>query len=195
MKATFSSLKRLQGYLLSQESNESRALRNQNHTTLDPPDAAVIFRNTSIGPANSDLPLIERITSTVKKGTFVVVSGPVGSGKSLLLKAIAGAARVIHGSLEIIGDAKSVSYCGQTPWLPNKSIQDIIVGNYEYDRDWYITVITACQLKGEIDRLPGHHSFRIGLGGRNLSSGQRQRLVCISKTPFYLLYLTIIANF
>ena len=195
MKATFSSLKRLQGYFLSLESNESRALRDQNHSTSEPSDAAVVFCNASIGPEDSDVPLIERVTSTVKKGTFVVVSGPVGSGKSLFLKAIAGAARVLHGSLEIVGDAKSVSYCGQTPWLPNQSIKDTIVGNHEYDHDWYITVITACQLKREIDRLPGHHNLRIGLGGRNLSSGQRQRLVCIPKTPLDVLYLTAIANF
>ena len=72
-----------------------------------------------------------------------------------------------------------MSYCSQSPWLLNTSIQQSITGLTEQsavDEQWYRSVITACALDEDISYFPNGDQSVIGSRGFTLSGGQKQRL-------------------
>lgn len=113
-------------------------------------------------------------------GTLVLVIGPVGSGKSTILKGLAGETPVIEGDYFI--KYPDIAFCDQTPWLVNASIKENIVGGpiSEVDREWYRTVINACSLDADFAKMPEGDQTLVGSQGAKLSGGQRQRIVSMN---------------
>ncbi|KAI0433473.1 putative ATP-binding cassette transporter [Xylaria sp. FL1042] len=119
-----------------------------------------------------DKVLVKNVNLSVSKGEHIVITGPVGSGKSLLLQAIIGEAKFISGNIKV-GDG-FIAYCGQTPWLENSTIRDNAVRGALDDEVWRERVIEACALRELFEaKIPGE---TIGSNGAKISGGERQRL-------------------
>lgn len=119
--------------------------------------------------------VLSNISLKLLRGSLTVVVGPVGSGKSMLLKAILGELHCTKGSMQMQASLK-VSYCDAHSWLRHRTLRDNILGPLEYDDEWYKTVIQACALEDDIRSLPQGHQTLIGSNGTSISGGQRQRI-------------------
>ncbi|RGP79933.1 canalicular multispecific organic anion transporter 2 [Fusarium longipes] len=110
-----------------------------------------------------------------KDGSLTMLVGPVGSGKSSLLKAILGETTSSNGSVSL--NASEVAFCDQTPWVMNATIRaNIIAESKGYDSAWFDTVINACDLTIDLGRLPEGDLTQVGEKGVKLSGGQKQRI-------------------
>jgi ABC-type multidrug transport system fused ATPase/permease subunit len=137
--------------------------------------ADVVVLHQADFSSNRTTSILSNISLKLTQGSLTMVVGPVGSGKSVLLKAILGELHCTNGYVQVQPSLK-VSYCDADSWIRHKTIQEIITGPLEYDEEWYQTVIHACALEDDINRLPNRHSTLIGSNGTSISGGQRQRI-------------------
>ena len=119
---------------------------------------------------------------TIHRGQLVLVVGPVGSGKSSLLRAMAG---IVHhtGTLrwngqpvtepEVFLRPNQVGYVGQLPRVLSGTIADNILLGQELDVD---SALATAQMKHDLASTGGGHALLIGHKGTRLSGGQLQRL-------------------
>lgn len=134
------------------------------------------YRWTSDGPD-----VLKNIKVDIPRGAVTAIVGPVGSGKTTLLESMLGETLTISDSSSHRRIApESMAYCSQKPWLADRTIRDVVVGEAAYDDWWYHTVKTACDLDVDIAHQPENDMTRIGNG---LSGGQKQRIV--SSHPLY----------
>lgn len=113
---------------------------------------------------------------TMHRRAVHMITGPVGCGKSTILKAILGENPLRSGN--ITTSTTRIGYCAQNPWIPNLSIRDVIVGpSADYDEMWYLAVIYVCDLSKDLQALPNGDSIKAGSRGLMLSGGQKQRIV------------------
>eukprot|EP00467_Chlorarachnion_reptans_P026390 CAMPEP_0114503760 /NCGR_PEP_ID=MMETSP0109-20121206/9826_1 /TAXON_ID=29199 /ORGANISM="Chlorarachnion reptans, Strain CCCM449" /LENGTH=1134 /DNA_ID=CAMNT_0001681823 /DNA_START=152 /DNA_END=3556 /DNA_ORIENTATION=- len=142
---------------------------------------------------------LKQLNFSVKQGEFVVVVGPVGSGKTSVLHAILGNMTQLSGKrfLASIGGQGvrkvPATIVGQTPWLEDKTVRENVTrfGKPDLERKgggWvgpirsgvderrYLLSLQVCDLVEEVKRLPKGDMTLVGEGGRRLSGGQRQRL-------------------
>jgi len=142
---------------------------------------------------------LRNITTHISTGSLVAVVGSVGSGKSSLLSAILGEMESIGGSKVYVprsGDEVDMdgfaSYCTQSPWVVNDTLQGNILFGRAYDEERYQNVLRVCALLEDIAVLPAGDQTEIGERGINLSGGQKARVslaraIYSSKTRLLLL--------
>jgi ABC-type multidrug transport system fused ATPase/permease subunit len=118
----------------------------------------------------------------VERGDLVLVVGPVGSGKSSLLRALAG---IVHhtGALrwnsdqvtepELFLRPNQVGYVGQLPRVFSGSVADNIALGHDVEAT---AAITTAQLDHDLASAGSGLSLIIGHKGTRLSGGQLQRL-------------------
>lgn len=144
---------------------------------LDGP--AISISDATIRPASNADPVLLNISTNIKKGSLVVCSGAVGTGKTTLAKAILGDLPPDTGTIKTAFDM--IAYCSQTAWLPNGTIRDIILGplgiHSETDQAWYKRVVHACDLDKDLHQFPDGDQTVIGSRGIMLSGGQKHRVV------------------
>ncbi|OJK01305.1 hypothetical protein ASPACDRAFT_362, partial [Aspergillus aculeatus ATCC 16872] len=122
-------------------------------------------------------PILQDLSFVLNRGTLVMVNGPVGGGKSMLLRAMLGEIPKVSGKLTVA--ARSVAYCAQSPWIVSGTIQENIRGPGSGVRSlqaWYATVLDACDLHKDLASLPEGDLTVVGGQGIGLSGGQQQRL-------------------
>ncbi|KAF4466489.1 multidrug resistance-associated [Fusarium albosuccineum] len=108
-------------------------------------------------------------------GSLTMVIGPVGSGKSSLLKAILGETTSSNGRVSL--SSPEVAFCEQSPWVMNATIRDnIIAESRGFDSAWFDIVVNACDLSIDLNRFPEGNLTMVGDKGVKLSGGQKQRL-------------------
>ncbi|XP_070510894.1 ATP-binding cassette sub-family C member 5-like isoform X3 [Cardiocondyla obscurior] len=107
------------------------------------------------------------------KGKLVGICGHVGSGKSSLLLAALGQLRITKGNILREG---TCAYVSQQAWIINGTFKENILFGEEFDAKRYYHTITICNLKEDLDMLPGGDDTEIGERGVNLSGGQKQRV-------------------
>ena len=123
-------------------------------------------------------PLLQNIDLSLKRSSLTIIIGPVGSGKTVLLKGLLGELPISRGSGYV--DTKEIAYCAQTPWLVNATIQRNIRGEsvpVEEDIVWYQRVLHACGLDSDLKQLTEGDQLVVGSSGFSLSGGQKQRVV------------------
>ncbi|QRD89997.1 P-loop containing nucleoside triphosphate hydrolase protein [Aspergillus flavus] len=137
--------------------------------------AVLELNNVTIGTGLDHSKHIGRLTLRLSTPSLTMIVGPVGCGKSILLKTILGEIEPVEGEISI--SDLEVAYCGQLPWIVNKYIREnIIAGSRCYDGEWYRSIIHACCLDDDLREMPVGDNTLIGRQGTKLSKGQRQRI-------------------
>lgn len=142
------------------------------------PPLAIIVEKATIFPApNATAAAIADASFTVEAGSLTVLLGPVGSGKTSLIKAVLGELTCKSGSISVA--SKGIAFCSQSSWLLNISVKESICGRIssEIDQEWYETVLHACALDQDVLQWPDGDRSLIGSKGLTLSGGQKQRVV------------------
>jgi ABC-type multidrug transport system fused ATPase/permease subunit len=135
---------------------------------------SAVHENGTVGAKDIDL--------TVDRGQLVLVVGPVGSGKSSLLRALAG---IVHhtGTLcwngrpvdepELFLRPNQVGYVAQLPRVLSGTVADNIQLGHEVDA---ADAVSTAQLEHDLAAAGGGLGLLIGHKGTRLSGGQLQRL-------------------
>lgn len=147
-------------------------------TFPNPGSPVISVKNATIRPALDASPAVSNVSFSMEQGSILMIVGPIGAGKSTLVRALLGELGCDRG--EICVRSPRVSYCAQIPWLFHGTIRQNICGGEELsktiDETWYRTVVKACALDVDISRFAmGDHTV-IGNNGISLSGGQRQRI-------------------
>jgi ATP-binding cassette subfamily C (CFTR/MRP) protein 1 len=153
---------------------------NQQHIRHDDLDVLIRFEHADIS-LDSGKRIIRDLNTSVLSGSVVAITGPVGIGKSLLLKAILKEASCTSGSINVTAYLSGIGYCSQHPWIPHGTIQSIICGtpvdgSKQTNDTWYESVINACDLAKDIQGFALGDATTVGSRGATLSGGQRQRI-------------------
>jgi ABC-type multidrug transport system fused ATPase/permease subunit len=189
MKGIAACFKRIQTYLILEEvqacqtgfETESDNGEKPNLDTLSDHDkrgSVISFSKASIAPATQIDPVLRNVSFTIQPSLFTLLIGPVGSGKSTVLRAILGEATISEGEFWRRNQGQ-LAYCGQKAWLRNVSIRANITAATPFERVWYDEVTTACCLMDDFKDLPGGKGdlTAAGSNGANLSGGQKHRVV------------------
>ena len=166
--ASLSSFERIQAYLLKHDVGDARHLAGPE---------ALGFKDVTIAGQKSLRNALEIEELALEKGSLIIVAGPVGSGKSLMLHAALGEVPLSTGSIRV--SSKNISFCSQTAWLPNRTVRECILGldsTVTVDQTWYETVLDACCLHEDLRDVADGHDTVVGTNGQDLSGGQRQRV-------------------
>lgn len=123
-------------------------------------------------------------------GKLSIVTGKTGSGKSLILSALAREARVLSGTISCPSgkpqerekakddwlQAHGVALVSQSPWMANATIQDNILFGLPMDRKRYSHVLYCCALDKDLSLFADGDATVISIKGVSLSGGQRSRI-------------------
>ena len=131
--------------------------------------------------------VLEDVSFSVGRGDFVVITGPVGAGKSSLLRALLGLAwqADVEGSVRWNGAEiddraaflvpPNAAFLSQVPQLISDSVADNVglgpVADDDLQRAFELSAIAT-----DIAAMPAGSATLIGPRGLRLSGGQRQRL-------------------
>jgi ATP-binding cassette subfamily C (CFTR/MRP) protein 4 len=102
-----------------------------------------------------------------------VITGPVGSGKTLLLKVIMKEHHSVKGEVIVNG---SISYTSQEPWLFPSTIKQNILFGEDYDEERYLKVLNLCALSEDLQSFAESDNTIVMDRGTNLSGGQQNRI-------------------
>ncbi|XP_057540622.1 ABC transporter C family member 13 isoform X4 [Amaranthus tricolor] len=142
-------------------------------------DALFSWSNGSDGKNNFSLDVVNLC---FPKGSFVVVIGEVGSGKSSLLNSVLGEMNIINGWILKNG---STAYVPQVPWIFSNTLRENILLGKEHILDRYVDVLRACALDVDISVMSGGDMVYLGDKGSALSGGQRVR-VALARAIYHM---------
>ncbi|KAA8569106.1 hypothetical protein EYC84_000776 [Monilinia fructicola] len=165
------------------------------------PGDSITFENVSVSfPSKSKISededrfVLRDLNLQFPNNALSVISGPTGSGKSLLLSAILGEVEVLSGNITVPRplqaderhDSKAtaadwvipsaIAFVSQTPWIENATIKDNILFGLPFDSTRYQKVIDACALTKDLRMFDDGDLTEVGAQGISLSGGQKWRL-------------------
>ncbi|THC96598.1 hypothetical protein EYZ11_003938 [Aspergillus tanneri] len=134
------------------------------------------------------------------RDSLSIITGPTGSGKSLLLASILGETDILSGSISAPVPApfeeiscfdaseswvtdSAIAFVSQSTWLQNATVRDNILLGLPLDRERYDKVVFASALEKDFELLPGKDRTEIRSKGANLSGGQRWR-ICLARALY-----------
>lgn len=161
--------------------------------------AQLLFEGVSFTYPGAHNPAVAELDLEVPAGSFVAVTGPVGSGKSALARLAAGIYPPERGRVLVDGlpasdipeveRARVVGYLGQDPYLFSGSIAANIAFSPEHDRDdrndgndgndgnqLIRRAAALAVLEADLDAMTEGLATEIGELGIRVSGGQRQRI-------------------
>jgi ABC-type multidrug transport system fused ATPase/permease subunit len=119
--------------------------------------------------------IVRNLSFQVGRSKTTMIIGPVGSGKSTLIRLLLGEMPHVTG---IVATAFTNSaFCPQSPWITWGTIQQNIQGKSDWDPVWYQRVTRACSLSRDFEELPDGDQTNTGTRGSRLSGGQQMRIV------------------
>ncbi|EEY65389.1 ATP-binding Cassette (ABC) Superfamily [Phytophthora infestans T30-4] len=179
------SLDRMADYLALHEVDSSSVTRNDSSI---PEDVAILVEHGTFAWNEDAKPVLADVNLIVKKGDFVVVHGPVGSGKFSLCSALLGEMEKMDGKVTVNG---KVAYYAQQPWIQSMTIRENILFGQVFDHTKYQSVLNVCGLLPDLQQFAGGDATEIGQKGINLSGGQKARVslarACYSDADIFIL--------
>lgn len=124
--------------------------------------------------AIDDQPLLFDMTTYFSLGTFTMIVGKVGSGKSVFLRSLVGETDLTSGDFTY--SSSGSAFCDQQVWLRNATIRDNVIGEDTFDEVWYQKVLWSCGLLQDLQEMKQGDRTAIGSKGISLSGGQKNRL-------------------
>ena len=122
---------------------------------------------------NDNKCILNNINLDLKGNKLIIITGKIGSGKTLLLKSILNELYLKNGNKYINGN---ISYQSQKSVILSISFKNNILFNNKYNNKLYNKIINASQLNNDINNLLHNDDTIIGERGINLSGGQKVRL-------------------
>ena len=157
-------------------------VRKTDERVLSAPNAALGIEVTdvSLRYANSPALALDNVQLGIRQGAAVAIIGPVGAGKSSLLRTMAGLHQVTSGTVEYTNLASEhrarTAYVPQEAFIMNASVsQNILFGNDDAVRLQH-QIIHDCALEEDLRLMTAGLETEIGERGVNLSGGQKQRV-------------------
>lgn len=183
--AALGCFQRIQNFLNEGEIQDDRLVgdtslhANGSHCDMAPSETKPVANGPVIRLQDATIgwesPIVHNVSfSTSDDVRFIALVGPVASGKSTIVSALLGEARIFSGSISLATD--DISFCQQTPWLPSGTLQSQIIATESFSKSWYDEVVAACALDTDIAALQHGDQTEVGAQGVSLSGGQRQRV-------------------
>ncbi len=152
-----------------------------------PPKADLAFHHLSFSYPTSPKPVLNDINLTIKGGTFLGITGPIGAGKSTLFHLINRDYEVPYGKISIGGRDihdyplqdfyESLVTVEQIPFLFSKTIaENVRFGKREASQEELEMVSKHADLHETVLGFPEQYDTIIGERGVTLSGGQKQRV-------------------
>lgn len=147
------------------------------------------FELKNLGLSSPDKKILDNIDLTIEKGAHVTITGPSGSGKSSLLRVLAGLVSYNQGSLLFQGQdlanmdpvlyRRRVSYCFQQPVLFGQTVRDNMAFPFEirelpFDAEKVLVALGRMNLGLEFLEKPV----------KELSGGEKQRVALVRNLLF-----------
>ncbi|KAK9420894.1 putative ABC transporter FUM19 [Seiridium unicorne] len=132
------------------ESDHLVSPQKQEHSDIELPSirkphaSRLVLEHANFTPKSQTEPVLQAITVSLPKSSCTMLAGPVGCGKSSLLRGILGEIRLSGGTVRVEDVGASIAYCDQTAWLRNISIRDNIIGPGQFDERWHASVSCLC---------------------------------------------------
>lgn len=124
--------------------------------------------------AINNQPLLFDVTTQFSPGTFSMIVGKVGSGKSVILRSLVGETSLTSGQFHPF--TSGTAFCDQQVWLRNATVRENIIGESPFDMEWYQKVIWSCGLLQDLREMKQGDGTAIGSKGIQLSGGQKNRV-------------------
>lgn len=133
-------------------------------------------------------PALQDVSIDIPAGSLVAITGPVGCGKSALLRAVLGLYPLEKGEIRLDGKLLSeispderagrLGYLPQDPFLFSGSIHENIVFGFTdtQSKDRVTQAAQAAILEPDLQTFPDGLYTQIGELGTRVSGGQRQRI-------------------
>jgi ATP-binding cassette subfamily B protein len=152
-----------------------------------PEHADITLKNLSFYYPEADKPALEDISLTIKSGTIVGITGPIGSGKTTLFKLLCREYDAKPGMVQLGGidiqdytiDAlrEAIGTVEQAPFLFSKTIgENVGLGNIEATQAELESVAKQADLHDTVIGFPEEYRTMVGERGVTLSGGQKQRI-------------------
>jgi ABC-type multidrug transport system fused ATPase/permease subunit len=134
----------------------------------------LVFRN------KKGLDVISKLDLDLEAGTSLAIVGPIGSGKTALLKMLLGELEGDEGGFAW-SQPPRFAYCAQDPFVASGSLKDnlLLYGDPQAENHSSLALARALalsQLSADIEKWPAGLDTEIGERGLNLSGGQKQRV-------------------
>lgn len=147
-------------------------------------DGAIEWQNVSL--RSGDARLLEEINLHIPAGKTVGITGPTGSGKTLLVSLAARLIDPTGGTLTVGGHPakkiplavlrRHIGFASQEPVLFSRTLEHNIAFGLENPEEKIISwAAGVAHLTGDIADFPAHYQTVLGERGVTLSGGQRQR--------------------
>ncbi|MAQ31590.1 MAG: ABC transporter [Flavobacteriales bacterium] len=166
------------------------------------------FNNLSFKYIDSDILALNNINFSIKKNTITAIVGHVGSGKTTMLKILAGIISPNNGNLlfDEVSHTKfnwfnfrdQIAYVSQDVFLFSNSIKNnILFGTDDATDLEMINIARDLCLLDEIHSFNDGFDTLVGEGGVTLSGGQKQRIAlarALVKKPKFLILDDALSN-
>jgi ATP-binding cassette subfamily B multidrug efflux pump len=132
------------------------------------------------------LPALKGVSFTIPRGKKIAVVGPVASGKTTLLRVLAGLLPVQKGVYEINDSPLShwdwetlrgrIGYVPQESHLFSETIQENVSFGRPGNIDWIRRCLEIAQMGSDLEQMTEDLSTQLGQRGTRVSGGQKQRI-------------------
>ncbi|KAI8652987.1 hypothetical protein NCS55_01281900 [Fusarium keratoplasticum] len=174
------SFRRIKEFLLASYNNSVDLDQNEiQHETL----AELGMRRCEIGFAafhDSSKVILQNCTMQATSNSLVVISGPVGCGKTTLIRSIIGEIKPNVGHVWVHG---RIAYAPQVPFLVCGTVRENILFGLPFDGPFYYQVLDAVSLRLDLARLSEGDATMLGGTGVALSGGQKSR-IALARTVY-----------
>lgn len=165
---------------------------------IKPEDAVIEINRLSYHYPESSKLVLNELSMTIPVGKKIAILGRSGTGKSTLLKLLAGGMEPISGEIKINGEtvtsdllSRTISVLNQKPHLFSTSIaNNIRIGRPDATDEDVLLAAEKAQLGPLIDSLNDGINTQMREMGNRFSGGEKQRIafarVLLQKTPIIL---------
>jgi ATP-binding cassette subfamily C protein LapB len=176
------------GHLMQQPVKE---LDRTHQVRVDSVEGAVTITNASLTYPDQKEAVIKQLNLKVAAGEKIAIVGKIGSGKTSLLRLIAGLYDPSEGSVKIDNSdithlhpddlRKHIGVVMQTPMLFSGTLKEnLLMGNPDATDDEVVEAAKIANVDEIASNLPDGYETVLAEGGRQLSGGQRQA-ICIAR--------------
>jgi len=176
------------GHLMQQPVKE---LGRTHQVRVDSVEGAVTITNASLTYPDQKEAVIKQLNLKVAAGEKIAIVGKIGSGKTSLLRLIAGLYDPSEGSVKIDNSdithlhpddlRKHIGVVMQTPMLFSGTLKEnLLMGNPDATDDEVVEAAKIANVDEIASNLPDGYETVLAEGGRQLSGGQRQA-ICIAR--------------